>query len=1501
MAETPDDKEKKRKKQYKRMGKILAAAWEWDSSFQDKDNDNVEWLCLTDVGQSLDQKAYRLGRHGWEDFARDVGSVYHWHIHKKTALATKAKSCIKKAKDVFAKVDESLAKIVTEYVPKPESTKKRKTEDAHHHSPNKKSKAANKNSELAEREERAMELLATFIEERRGQRSQVSGFSARVTRKSSGGKFDTNFFNEAGRRFRSMLEVGRFLGLVTDERSAGVRRKSGTSSSREQEAEKKAIRKELDKLRKTLHRAQKALDDFVTERKDSGHPQDSMQLADEDDTAAMDQSGLQQSSGMPSRIAAARTPDIERFPGLPDGCIPDVLMTWNFLCTFERAVNLTPVSLDDFVDALTYMPPAGQMGDDLLSPPVYLAEAHLGLLKLLLEDRASDDWWWSVLESDETDLHENLNEDTETGPMVPPPIKVDMLALLQEVEDPLITTSWLSALEAACSANSNDRKQFRESIKTTMKLVTNKWALAFLRKALSHDKSSNCEFAKKAARWLCRRFREARPDLTDRTVKSNDAIKAREKVAEEISKLMDDLPESVPVVGNDDISDTEYDDDDDSDDDSDDEDVDQEHVANPSSSIDDSQKAASSIPPKPLPTFVDMLLPPAKPNAYDEFVNAFSWPHLVGATLLRILHRKRRILNEVDDSLRDKNQCNPLVASERRERERIAVARVLTECIESVDHGSVFEKSINHLCNGGNYITLSALERLCILRGLIEAAYDSVKVNDVVIGNYKQRMSAMKALEMEQRRAKKEAKEKAAADEAAAREQLAAEAREKFLDEKREEILKLNEKSKEFSDEVMESLTDEDIIEFDEDIKADYDALPSPESFNKAEVNEMVKRLQEAAAFDTESLRVVTMEELVERERLELEEMEAGLSGLGGEDALHDLELDRDTFRSIERLVRDIAKAKALSEKLPGMRAVALDQLKDAIVDGTMKVLRSAIASAKKAKLTGPDDETGGIWAVDIMRDAALELDKAKQNKRVFDAQKDLIAKRNKCFIRCEPIGQDRFGNCFWTFNAEEAGHIWVETEYNLVGDQMEESENPGFVNLKRERSDIKVGAEDMESDFLATDDPALRLFSRQEYHSAGFSSSLVKRHWGCHLTEESLRSVIKMLDSSKEKEQALKAKLKDSLEEIVESSEKHDLGTEELEDEENGDSILGTNHLLVDGDEDVLQAAKKALNAEITDSQMICDIKSAIGLKIRVRLVVGESKDSSVAKYEDGEVLGWLTRKYKVESQDMNEEEDAVIVKIRKIPVWKVRTARGKVVWLDGVELLESFLRSKKRQKEVGYFENDSSFLAYRNHSGRHCGKASEAPYSASPIFLARWMVKRESELYPKLKIRSYDNTWGGKSGARNEWTNQMKDFAYDFATTKQGLLTLEQAFFELTLGFSEYQNAPEEVDVQAALDDPTQRIEIELESIEKSAPGLWNTPLSRAVFIEIVSKCTTTGFLALAFDLLCRNTLKYLQRHRLLDVRPERDLSSYQTFVGSRTTRRMNAWQQQQDAYYE
>jgi hypothetical protein len=171
--------------------------------------------------------------------------------------------------------------------------------------------------------------------------------------------------------------------------------------------------------------------------------------------------------------------------------------------------------------------------------------------------------------------------------------------------------------------------------------------------------------------------------------------------------------------------------------------------------------------------------------------------------------------------------------------------------------------------------------------------------------------------------------------------------------------------------------------------------------------------------------------------------------------------------------------------------------------------------------------------------------------------------------------------------------------------------------------------------------------------------------------------------------------------------------------------------------------------------------------------------------------------------------------------------------------------------------------------------------------------MIKKEQDYYPKLKVRMYDNSWGGKSGARALWTNSMKDYAFDFVTAQQGLLTLEKAFFELTGEFDEYENinnSDETIDAKALLEDPSSRNDIELETIENTIPGLWNSPASRAVFIEIVSSSKTTGFLALALDLLCRNTMKYLQKHKLHNVRTQ----TYDEYLPPRATRRRNAWQQ-------
>jgi hypothetical protein len=1000
--------------------------------------------------------------------------------------------------------------------------------------------------------------------------------------------------------------------------------------------------------------------------------------------------------------------------------------------------------------------------------------------------------------------------------------------------------------------------------------------------------------------------REARPDLGDKSIKQETVFKARAKVVNEVTKQMDSMAKSAPTITDQDaISDFEYEEE--SDDESDDEEA--ERLAVKADRIDTRDKAempASSIPPKPLPTFTDLLLPPTKPQPDSDYLDAFTWPPMVGASLQRILHRKKRILNEIDDQMRDTHERPPISVAERRERESLAFSRVLTECAYSEERPSPLEKAINHLTSGGDYLDLSPIQRLCVLRLLVEAAYDTTTVYQLVDGNYKQRVSAEKALDIEKRRAKREAKEKAAADEAAAREQLAAEIREKFIDEKREEIRKLNQRSQEFPDDVIESLTVEDIIDFDDDIKADYEALPGPESFSKSEVTRMVAKLQEEAAFDTDALRVLSLDELIEREKRELEEMEAQLEGLGGENALLDESLDRETVRSIDRLQKDISRLRSQQETLPELRRKALEQIEDAMEDGTIKVLKAAYSFAKKAKLFGPDDETGGIWAVDKIRDAALELETAKQSKRLLDAQKDLLAKRNKCFIRSEPMGRDRFGNRFWEFSKrddlpQEAGRVWVETELTLRSDMNSESRAvPGFLDLDRDPDSIVIGAPDMEEDFLPSDVASARQFSRQEYHSSGFSPTIVKYYWGCHTTEESLRAMIRSLDSRGVRENELKSRLKEELEESVGSGDRQDPRDATNLDVDDEDHETDGNRVRTDGDQNVFLSAKNTL-AEMDNISSIPleSLSSAIGANVRVRQVMDESKDHPIARYVNGTVTGWKMRKERVQTSNENggatkSDEDRGGCNFEENPVWRVFTERGHIFWLTAIEVMQSISRFHQWNQGQGYFENDAAFFAYRNTVGRHCGRASEAPYASSPFYFAKLMIKKEGELYPKLKIRSYDNSWGGQSGSRAMWTNSMKDYAYDFQTVKQGLLTLETAFFELTGEFSEYENADDPPDdVKALLDDPAARFDIELESIEK-IPGLWNSPTSRAVYHHIVSEAKTTGFLALALDLLVRNTIKFLHTHKLLNA--VSDVDSGAVVSGRRTTRRMNAWQQQQ-----
>jgi Williams-Beuren syndrome DDT (WSD), D-TOX E motif len=1091
-----------------------------------------------------------------------------------------------------------------------------------------------------------------------------------------------------------------------------------------------------------------------------------------------------------------------------------------------------------------------------------------------------------------------------------------MEALLADEEDPLITSSWLSSLEDVRRINNTQSDTIKHAIKTAMAVVANKWVAAYLRKSLTLLKQKDVMTTKRAIVWLVDRVKEARPDLFE-GVRESQVLEIRAKVIEDAKQQMDKLPTSALAVKEEDLVSEAESDDDDSEDESDDEDMTESGKGRGKpievGAKDDSEMPSSFIPPRPSPTLVDLLLPPFKPNQSSEFLNPFTWPQLAGGAACRILHRMKRLRNEVDDALRGSRDLPQLTVAQRRERESASASRVFTECCAMIDGESFVETAAQHLCNGRDYLELTPVERLCIMRVMIEAAYDTHRVQQVVDGNFKQRINALKALEAEERKAKSEAKKKLASAEKAAREQLSAEARNKFLEEKRSEIRKVNEGSNEFTEEFMESLTDEDIIEFDEDIKADFAALPAPESFSKIDVNKMVARMQEEAAFETHSVRVVAMDELLLQEEEQLKVMEQQLATLVAENPDPD-EMDRDTSKSIDRLRRTLEKSKEAAEILPDQRQVAILILRDAIADGTIKVLKSAIREAKLARLTGEDETSGGVWVLDLMRDAVLELENAKKHKRVADAQKDLVAKRNKCFIRNMPIGQDRFRNRFWHFDKDDHSHFWAEANYVVNDDESKpDGAKPvGFLDLARPSESVFIGATDEEEDLIGKNDPEpFRKFSRQEYHASGVSASLAKMHWGCHATEKSIRTLIKDLESRGRRENELKSKLKEAIEDNVGSGEK-----QENAKETGGDTAVEDDNVaLTSGDEDAykqLVSKETQFSRDGISAETVNELSSGIGAVVRMRIVVDGSKEPVIARYESGKIVGFRKRVETTEAGNEDEEENMEAPKPTVAHDWQGITDRGRIYWLSGVELLESITRHVRwKNKEKGYFEFDAAFHSYRNPLGRHCGRAADAPYSSSPMAFARYMVKKEQELYSKLKNRNYDNNWGGKSGARAVWTNSMKDYTFDFRAARDGLLTLENAFYELMDGRPS-EGGEEGPNGKDLLDNRATRDDIELESLDnKNITSLWNTPESRAVFHEIVSSKSffmifhhannllfsltaaadskTTGFLALAFDLLCRNTTAYLAAHKLLNVKEE---PAHQPVT--RSTRRLNAWQQ-------
>ena len=1355
-----------------------------------------------------------------------------------------------------------------------------------------------------------------------GDRQLSENFRVKVAQR-TGGRFENTFFSiDTDKRHKSMAEVARFLNLSTIPTKG---KRAGKKRKPKKDVEKRKLKRELDKLLKSKTKAAKALEDHNNNNntvEDNFPDGDESQWNDGSNSAKAHKEGLI----MPQS-------DLESFPGIPTHCIPDLLLVWDFFCTFGRTLSLQPIELDDFVAALTFRPadesdkeskaPVAEDGqsdeqEDQLPAqtniPVYLSECHIALLRLLVKDPTSDLWWWSVLETPEmVEQEDEYRTDKIRKSAITAIVKIDMDALLSVEEDNAVTRKWLQALEDVRSRKPDNSGPIKSAVKSAIAVTTNHHVKTYLKKAMSMWKAKSAVLVKRAVIWLIDRFREARPDLWGRTVSHAEVAQQKKLVAAEAAQEMDIIEDVNIDEGNLNLEgDSDEDSDSEDDDDGSDNEDDYAAVQVPPTSPgkpravkenDEFTPVSSFVPLKPVPSIVDMLIPPSKPVMPTDLVHALTWPPVIGAASGRIFQWYKRRRNELDDKVREFRELKPMSVAERRRREMSASVRILSECGSPLDSNTNHvESAISHLCDGYDYLDLNAVQRLCLLRILIEAAYDTHHVQITIEDNFKSKVNATKALDAEERRAKKAAKQDLATLESAARERLATEAKETYIEKKRLDLIEDMKDNEDYTADFIEALNDEDVIELiDDEEKAEYDALPTPASFNKSEVNAVVKMIQEEKAFGVNRLTVLTLEEVEQKDEDYLKSLQDELELLGEADS-------RETSAKIDRLRQRITKFTDSLQTFAHDRRLAIGSLNDAIQNGTVKNLRNAIKEAKLACLTGDEEGTGGVWVLDLVRDASLELKNAESRKRVNEARKDLQTKADKCFIRKEMIGRDRYQSTFVKFDHDESSRVWAERDFIICNEESTSapSSNSDAVLLKSAQS-ASICAPDKLDDFVNPDDrdtpqgKAFLSFARQEYHHSGELATLARHHWSCYTTERSLRVLVKNLDGKIPKENALKESFKKTIEDLVNNSTAH---SSEDTEADTSDSNTKSN-FLSSGDEQEFSQEKARLAKD--DFDLLKDITSAMGRRVRLRRVPDPDRAPDRAEYTMATITGW---KMESPSPRIDGEEDETMTSQPQadVPIWRLELDDGGEDNISASETVEGIVRAIKWSTEYpGYVEHDAPFLSYRNSLGRFCGRAVEAPSSLTPQAFAKHLIKREQEYYTNLKSRTFENNWGGKAGARQVWVASLKESGHTFDAVRDGLLTLENAFFELAGGFGtvKEKKEEEEVDESAKKEDdgssPTNggtngaklsgkdllydndsRFDIELESLTVDVNGLWNNSDAREIYHEIIRTSKTVSILALGLDLICRNATAHINRTTSSAPTPKADTPI--TYVGRR-----------------
>lgn len=1328
---TADTKTIKNNKQQRKMARILAKAWNLENARMFQQISSSEYneggLDLTSIGQRLDTGHYNDLELGWKQFSSELGYVYNRIITSNTDNSAHkfAKDNLNQVTPFLSKVNIDYGRIASNSVSPPIAKKKKKKKKRKYleqeekdcngllqqepvtlncHVPKKKmlndnhtnressqamAVSSSTNDKMApsltltQREELALNALQDYIEGFGGSRDQVIDYRIRMRPNTN----NIDYFSPQGRYFKTKKEIAKHLGLRMSNKVNSISNKEENGNSNkatlkissnkkkiihkkkliDKNKNKKArqsknndykkLQKELERLRKAHRKATKTLED--KKHKINSHNDQEEDLIP-DEKFINDEQKQNNSSILhePDNLLCFHS-------SLPKECISDLMMIYDFVCSFNRVLLLDPIDLEEFEAVLCHSHEKNQNHNNGVNNiatnttintsnyfPVYLAEIHLCILKVLFNDQSSDDWWWSTLETP-----------------------------LMEME----TTSSSGGIVTLNNTNTAPEEPIESESSDEENLV----------KEEGKQESNNASVA------------------------------------------------------------------------------------------------TSYIPPKPVPSFIDLLLPPSKPPNY--LLTPHTWPALTGAACHRILHKYKRQRNEVDDEIREAATTGvPLSLNVRRGREEVASQRIFSECLQhdlSLEQEKDVSQAIDHLTSGKPYLQLSIIQRLRLLRILVEALYDTHRIYSVLEDNYKARKVAQKQLEVEERKFKKRLqREKVNQQEFIARQRLANDAKFKFYKAKYIELMNnSNIDNNELPDEDSFIQDPTLILDFlDDENKDAYDALHTPDSFPRSEVNTMMSQIHDESLFDVDTdttlitqnvyVEILTLQEIQDRE-------------------------DREMVNSSDENKEEL-------ESIRQSRNQAIDALKDVLEGGsaTIKSLKSVIKLSKSNFLVGTSDTH--IWALDLVRDALDELKSLENKIDLINAQKDLMNKRDKCFVRLEPIGEDRHRNRYWYFSH----HDDDDAATNIPGKIYLEIENDHGIGFKEEQAevlkDLTTLQNDNDDNNVSYSSPSQNSkflsFCKKEYHPSGTISNLPNRSWGVYCTDASLRTLVKSLKENGIKESLLKIKLK----EILESRQ---------------------------------QSSPLATEAEVEDDTF---------------------------------------------TASLNQSDDGLENHPKETPPP-----------LKSITDLSVLIQS------------------YRNSMGKFTGRNNDAPYSSCPFFCTKFLLKKESEYYSRLAriqhSNAANNTWGGKNGLRNAWILSMKEVVgttpYENAleTVRNGLITLEDVFFELTGGVL----APEQIENTLVngkdiLHDDMKRMDIELESITGVQYGIWNSIESRLVFLEIISQPETScGVLALGLDLICRNCDVYLKsiganansnRPRRNDLFYNEDIDeTFDMTVGVTTRRRANAWQ--------